>query len=44
VFTIIRRLDADNLSELCQLVDAEPAADILILVQRSAIVRISSAR
>jgi len=31
VFAIIGQLDAANLSELCQLVDAEPAADTLIL-------------
>ena len=31
VFTIIGELDGNNLNELFQLVDAEPAADILIL-------------
>ena len=31
VFTISGRLDADNVSELCQLVDAEPAGGVLVL-------------
>ena len=31
VFTISGHLDADNVSELCQLVDAEPAGDVLVL-------------
>jgi len=31
VFTISGQLDADNMSELCQLVDAEPAGSVLVL-------------
>ena len=31
VFTISGQLDADNVSELCQLVDAEPAGSALVL-------------
>jgi anti-anti-sigma regulatory factor len=31
VFTISGRLDADNVNELCQLVDAEPAGCVLVL-------------
>ncbi len=31
VFTISGELDADNVSELCQLVDAEPAGSVLVL-------------
>jgi hypothetical protein len=31
VFTISGRLDADNVNELCQLVDAEPAGGVLVL-------------
>ena len=31
VFTISGQLDADNVSELCQLVDAEPAGRVLVL-------------
>ena len=31
VFTISGQLDADNMSELCQLVDAEPADSVLVL-------------
>jgi len=31
VFTISGQLDADNVSELCQLVDAEPAGGVLVL-------------
>ena len=31
VFTISGQLDADNVSELCQLVDAEPAGSVLVL-------------
>jgi anti-anti-sigma regulatory factor len=31
VFTISGQLDADNVSELCRLVDAEPAGGVLVL-------------
>jgi len=31
VFTVIGQLGADNLNELCQLVDAEPAGSGLVL-------------
>ena len=31
VLTISGQLDADNVSELCQLVDAEPAGGVLVL-------------
>jgi len=31
VLTISGQLDADNVSELCQLVDAEPAGVVLVL-------------
>jgi hypothetical protein len=31
VFTISGQLDADNVNELCQLVDAEPAGSVLVL-------------
>lgn len=31
VFTISGHLDADNVSELCRLVDAEPAGSVLVL-------------
>jgi anti-anti-sigma regulatory factor len=31
VFTISGRLDAENVNELCQLVDAEPADSVLAL-------------
>ncbi len=31
VFTISGQLDADNVSELCQLVDAEPAGGVAVL-------------
>jgi hypothetical protein len=31
VLTISGQLDADNVSELCQLVDAEPAGSVLVL-------------
>ena len=31
VFTISGQLDADNVGELCQLVDAEPAGSVLVL-------------
>ena len=31
VLTISGQLDADNVSELCQLVDAEPAGRVLVL-------------
>ena len=31
VFTVSGQLDADNVSELCQLVDAEPAGSALVL-------------
>ena len=31
VFTISGQLDADNVSELCQIVDAEPAGSVLVL-------------
>ena len=31
VFTISGQLDADNVSELCQLVDVEPAGGVLVL-------------
>jgi anti-anti-sigma regulatory factor len=31
VLTISGQLDADNMSELCQLVDAEPAGGVLVL-------------
>ena len=31
VFTISGHLDADNVNELCQLVDAEPGGGVLVL-------------
>jgi anti-anti-sigma regulatory factor len=31
VFTVSGRLDADNVSELCQLIDAEPAGAVVVL-------------
>ena len=31
VFTISGQLDAENLNELCQVVDAEPAGGVLVL-------------
>ena len=31
VFTISGRLDADNVNELCQLVDDEPAGSVVVL-------------
>ena len=31
VFTVSGRLDAENASELCQLIDAEPAAAVVVL-------------
>jgi len=31
VFTISGELDGDNVKELCQLVDAEPAGDVVVL-------------
>ena len=31
VFTVSGHLDADNVNELCQLVDAEPAGGVLVL-------------
>jgi anti-anti-sigma regulatory factor len=31
VFTISGRLDADNVNELCQVVDAEPSGGVLVL-------------
>jgi ABC-type transporter Mla MlaB component len=31
VFTISGRLDADNVNELCQLVDDQPAGSVLVL-------------
>ena len=31
VFTISGQLDAENVSELCELVDAEPAGSVLVL-------------
>jgi hypothetical protein len=31
VFTISGHLEADNVNELCQLVDAEPAGGVLVL-------------
>jgi len=31
VFTISGHLDADNVNELCQVVDAEPAGGVLVL-------------
>jgi len=31
VFTISGRLDADNVNELCQLVDDEPAGGVVVL-------------
>ena len=31
VFTISGRLDVENVSELCQLIDAEPAGAIVVL-------------
>ena len=31
VFTVSGQLDADNVNELCQLVDAEPAGSVLVL-------------
>jgi hypothetical protein len=31
VFTISGQLDADHVNELCQLIDAEPAGDVLLL-------------
>jgi len=30
-FAISGQLDADNLNELCQVVDAEPAGDVVVL-------------
>ena len=44
VFTVSGRLDAENVSELCQLIDAEPAGAVvvvdltdLVLAERDAI-------
>ena len=31
VFTVSGRLDADNVGELCQLIDAEPAGAVMVL-------------
>ena len=31
VFTVSGRLDPDNVSELCQLIDAEPAGAVVVL-------------
>jgi anti-anti-sigma regulatory factor len=31
VFTVSGQLDADNVNELCQVVDAEPAGGVLVL-------------
>ena len=31
VFTVSGRLDSDKVSELCQVVDAEPAGGVLVL-------------
>ena len=31
VFTVSGRLDAENVSELCQLIDAEPAGGVVVL-------------
>jgi anti-anti-sigma regulatory factor len=31
VFTVSGRLDAENISELCQLIDAEPAGAVVVL-------------
>jgi len=31
VFTISGQLDVDHVNELCQLIDAEPAGDVLVL-------------
>ena len=31
VFTVSGQLDSDNVKELCQVVDAEPAGDVLVL-------------
>jgi len=31
VFTISGHLDVDHVNELCQLIDAEPAGDVLVL-------------
>lgn len=31
VFTVSGRLDAGNVSELCRLIDAEPAGDVVVL-------------
>jgi hypothetical protein len=31
VFTVSGQLDADNVSELCQVVDAEPTGGVLVL-------------
>jgi anti-anti-sigma regulatory factor len=31
VFTVSGQLDADNVNELCQVVDAEPAGDVIVL-------------
>ena len=31
VFTVSGQLDADTVNELCQVVDAEPAGDVLVL-------------
>ena len=31
VFTVSGRLDAQNVTELCQLIDAEPAGDVVVL-------------
>jgi anti-anti-sigma regulatory factor len=31
VFTVIGRLDVENVGELCQLIDAEPAGAVVVL-------------
>ena len=31
VFTVSGQLDSDNVKELCQVVDSEPAGDVLVL-------------
>jgi anti-anti-sigma regulatory factor len=31
VFTVSGQLDSDNLNELCQVIDAEPAGGVLVL-------------
>ena len=31
VFTVIGRLDAENVGELCRLIDAEPAGAVVVL-------------